>query len=91
MKKNYNKEMHLRCVVCGSDQHFEYNDDKSYVKCNLCNREYLGGYDELKEMNEALIADGIEELKKEVGADIKQEISDMFRNAFKGCKNITIK
>ena len=57
MRKSYNRSISLRCVVCGSTEHFEYNDDKTYVKCMLCNREYLGGEDELIEMNEAMIAD----------------------------------
>lgn len=83
--------MHLRCVICGSDSDFEYNDDKSYVRCKLCNKEYLGGYEELKAMNEALISDGIESLKEEVSEDIKKDITDMFKNAFKGSKYITFK
>ena len=91
MKNTYEKEMHLRCVICGSDNNFEYNDDKSYVKCKLCNKEYLGGYLELKEMNEALISDGIEKLKGEVAEDIKKSLADMFRDAFSGSKNISFK
>lgn len=91
MKKSYNRDIHLRCVVCGSDDHFEYNDDKSYVKCTLCNREYLGGYDELKEMNEAMIADEIEDLKKEFTKDAQAEITKMIKDAFKGNKHITFK
>ena len=55
MKKNYNKSIQLRCVVCGSDSDFEYNADKTYVKCAKCNREYAAGYDELVELNKGLI------------------------------------
>ena len=40
-----NKEytIKLRCATCGCEDHFEYNKDKSYVKCTFCNREYIGG------------------------------------------------
>lgn len=50
MKKEYSKDIELRCIVCGSDSHFEFNEDKTVVKCTLCNREYTGGYDELADL-----------------------------------------
>lgn len=25
----------LRCATCGRDSHFEYKEDKSYIKCIL--------------------------------------------------------
>ena len=49
MKTEYKGK--LRCATCGSDSHFETNDEKTYIKCTMCNREYLGGYDELLELN----------------------------------------
>ena len=55
MKKDYSKSIQLRCVVCGSADDFEFNEDKTYIKCAKCNREYLGGYDELVELNKSLI------------------------------------
>lgn len=91
MRKEYNRSISLRCVVCGSADHFEYNDDKTYVKCTLCNREYLGGMEELQEMNEAMIADEIESIKKDVAKDVEKEITEMFKNAVKGNKYITFK
>jgi hypothetical protein len=91
MKKSYNKELSLRCVVCGSDDHFEYNEDKTYVKCTLCNKEYLGGYDELVEMNKAMVAEEVESMKKEVAKDAKDEITKMLKDAFKGNKYISFK
>ena len=89
MKKKYDRSVSLRCVVCGSADHFEYNDDKSYVKCTLCNREYLGGLDELQEMNEAMIAEEVEAIKKEVIEDAEKEITDMFKKVLKGNKHIS--
>lgn len=91
MNKQYDKSISLRCVVCGSADHFEYNDDKTYVKCTLCNREYLGGLDELQEMNEAMIAEEVEAIKKEVTQDVEKELSDMIKKAFKGNKYISVK
>lgn len=91
MRKEYNRSISLRCVVCGSADHFEYNDDKTYVKCTLCNREYLGGMEELQEMNEAMIADEIESIKKDVAKDVEKEITEMLKNAVKGNKYITFK
>ena len=89
MKKKYDRSVSLRCAVCGSADHFEYNDDKSYVKCTLCNREYLGGLDELQEMNEAMIAEEVEAIKKEVIEDAEKEITDMFKKVLKGNKHIS--
>ena len=53
MKESY--EVILRCAICGSEDHFEFNEDKSYIKCTFCNREYLGGIDELKELNHEVL------------------------------------
>lgn len=91
MKKDYSKSIRLRCVVCGSDSDFESNEDKTYIKCTKCNREYLGGYDELVELNQALIDEEVEATKQEVKEDLEKEIHDMLKKAFKGNKYITIK
>ena len=88
MKKNYNRSISLRCVVCGSADHFEYNDDKTYVKCTLCNREFLGGQEELQEMNEAMITEEVESIKEEVSKDVAKELTEMFKQAFRGNKHI---
>ena len=90
MTKKYNKSIQLRCVVCGSDSDFEFNEDKTYVKCNKCNREYLSGYDELVELNKGLIEEGVEQTKREVAQDIREEINKMFRDAFKGNNHIKL-
>ena len=60
MDKNYNKSIKLHCITCGDDSSFECNDNKSYIKCTKCNREYFGGYDELVELNQAYIAQEID-------------------------------
>ena len=91
MKKDYSKSIQLRCVVCGSDSNFEYNEDKSYIKCTKCNREYLGGYDELVELNQSMIAEELEATKAEITADLNKDIHNMFKKAFKGNKYNKIK
>ena len=91
MRKKYERSIGLRCVVCGSAGHFEYNEDNTYVKCTLCNREYLGGQQELQEMNEAMIAEEMEAFKKDVTKDIEKEVRDMFKEVFRGSKYITFK
>lgn len=91
MKKDYNKTLQLRCVTCGDDSSFDFNEDKTYVKCTRCNREYFGGYDELVELNQEAINNEIEEVKKEVFEDLKTDVNKMFKDAFKGNKSIKFK
>lgn len=79
--------VNLRCATCGSEDHFEFNDDKSYVKCTMCNREYLGGIDELKELN----GEVIDEVKAQFAKDAKAYLQKELMKAFKGNKHIKIK
>ena len=87
MKDDYSKNITLRCVVCGSDSNFQFHEDKSYVKCLMCNREYTGGYDELVELNQQLIHEELEATKYEIIEDLKAD----FKKAIKGNKFIKIK
>ena len=77
----------LKCATCRSDSHFSFNEDKSYIKCTNCNREYLGGYDELMQLNQ----ETIDELKNEIAQDVKNEITQQLKEAFRGNKNIKFK
>ena len=86
MKKSYDRTIQLRCVVCGSDSDFEYNEDKTFIKCTKCNREYLGGYDEIVELNKDLIDEEVEHTKEEITRDVQDELDAMLKNAFKGNK-----
>ncbi len=90
MKDNYNKSIHLKCINCG-DTDFEFNDDKSWIKCNRCGKEYNGGYEELVVLNQENINQELEKTKEEVGKDLQKEISDMFKKAFKENRNIKFK
>ena len=91
MKQDYSKDIALRCIVCGSDCHFEFNEDKTFVKCTLCNREYKGGCDELVEFNQSLIQEELDATSEELIKDISTELTDSLKKAFRGNKNITIK
>lgn len=91
LKDNYDFSVQLRCMVCGREDSFEFNDDKSYVKCTNCGKEYHGGYDELVSCNEAFIEDAKEEILGEIKEDLQKEVDQMFKDAFKGSKFIKIK
>ena len=63
----------LRCDTCGSNSDFEYNEDKSYIKCVNCGREYYGGIEELKEYN----FEFLEEIKSMIKDDIINSIKNI--------------
>jgi len=85
MEKNYTGK--LICATCGSDSHFEFNEDKSYIKCTYCNREYLSGYDELLELNQ----ETVNNLKQQIAEEAKSEIINHLKDVFKDNKNIKIR
>ena len=73
IKKEY--PIKLRCATCDCDDQFEYNDDKSYIKCTFCNREYLGGIEELKELN----VDAFNDAKREREKDVVKQMQAMLK------------
>lgn len=91
MKDNYSYSIQLRCVVCGSEDHFYYNEDKSYIKCTNCGKEYFGGYDELVSCNHDQIDEVKEIAAEEVENDLQKELNKMLKDAFKGNKYIKFK
>lgn len=84
MEKHY--EGKLRCITCAGED-FEFNEDKSYVKCTTCGREYLGGYDELLQYNQ----DAQDEVMNRMKKDAEEMVRSEFEKVFKGLKNITLK
>ena len=60
-----------RCMECFEDR-FEWNDDKSYVRCKVCGREYKGGYNELVDLNRKYIEkNGPGKYKNDIAKTIK--------------------
>lgn len=83
MKKHYQER--LRCATCAGED-FEFNEDKSYVKCTTCGREYWGGYDELLQYNQD-VQDG---LMNQLEKDVEKKLKADLQKAFKGIKGIKI-
>lgn len=90
MKDKYSIHVQLQCATCGAEQ-FDFNDDKSFVKCRTCNREYQNGYDELVEFNQERIAMEKEQITQEITNDLKKDITKSIKDAFRGNKFIKIK
>jgi hypothetical protein len=87
MKKNYNRQISLRYITCG-DTDFETNDDKTWVKCVRCEKEYHGGYDELVQLNQATIDSEINKMKDDVAGDFKKDITDMLKKLLKEIRTL---
>lgn len=90
MQDSYNKNIQLRCLTCGQLS-FEFNEEKTWVKCINCGREYNGGYDELLELNQENINQELEESKEEILKDLKSDVQDMLGKALKGSKHLKFK
>jgi len=76
MKTEYN--IKLKFATCGSKEHFECSEDRSYVKCTMCGREYLEGIEEPKEHNKEVF----DEIKEEIVSEAKSERIEALKNAF---------
>lgn len=85
MKDSYDKSIKLVCITCG-DSNFDYNEDKTWIKCNRCDRHYDGGYDELVELNQENIDNELENTKSEIKADLQEDLNKIFKKAFKNRK-----
>lgn len=85
MKETYSVK--LRCATCGRDDQFEFNEDKSFVKCTFCNREYPGGIDELIELND----EAIDEVKDKIAHEAEEQIYSDLKKVFNGSKYIKFK
>lgn len=83
MKKYY--EAKLRCVTCAGVD-FEFNKDQSYIKCNTCGREYLGGYNELLEYNQDVQEDIFHQVQEDAEKIVKTELKKVFKEINKEIK-----
>lgn len=89
--EKYNRSVTLLCPTCGNSQLETQADDqeKEMIRCPSCDRTMTK--EELIRENGESIDANLDEMKEEVLKDVKKEFSDMFKNAFKGSKNIRIK
>lgn len=69
----------LICATCGQED-FDHNEDKSWVKCVNCDREYPGGIDELAEFNQTSIQDAVNEYGDSLVNDFAKKIESKFKN-----------
>ncbi|WP_156309384.1 hypothetical protein [Sphingobacterium endophyticum] len=68
----------LICATCGQSD-FDHNEDKSWVRCINCDREYPGGIDELAELNQANIQDAVNEYGDSLVNDFAKKIESKFK------------
>lgn len=86
--EKYNQKIVLLCPVCGNSE-MEHSEDSDIIKCISCGKESTK--DELIQDNGTSIELQVDEIKKEIVKDVKKEIDDMLKKAFKGNKNIRFK
>lgn len=83
LKKDYSRDIKLRCVVCGDTDGFKVDDNDQTIICEKCGCEYPGGEDELVELNQQLIDEEVEDIKAEVTKDVQKEFNKMIKSIFK--------
>lgn len=69
----------LNCPTCGQSD-FNHNEDKSYVKCNNCKREFHGGIDELAEFNQVEIENEVQKYGQALLDDFGKKLARDFKN-----------
>lgn len=79
-KKDYSRDVSLKCLTCGADYAFEVDEQTCHVTCHKCNRVYYGGEEELQHLNEVLIADEVESLSEELLSDFNDELTKALKN-----------
>jgi len=80
MKESYDRSVELICPVCGGKTFsFDNEIDDGDVTCIQCKKVFTR--DELNEANQENISVNLEEVKKEVVDDIKEEFKNMFKKS----------
>lgn len=72
----------LRCITCAGED-FEFNEDKSHMKCTKCGHEYLGGYNELLQCHQDAQDKARSRLKKDIEDMVKSELRKVVKEAKK--------
>lgn len=81
----YNRSIRLLCPTCGNSQLQVSDDSDEHIQCPSCVRHITK--DELVREN----GESIDATMDDVKAEITKDLSDMFKKAFKGSKNIRFK
>jgi DNA-directed RNA polymerase subunit RPC12/RpoP len=85
----YDRSISLMCPTCGHKE-FAYDESgEGPVRCTGCDREFTR--EELIAENGEVISGEVEALKPEILNDMRKEIRDTLKNAFKGSKHIRFK
>jgi DNA-directed RNA polymerase subunit RPC12/RpoP len=87
MKNEYDRTIRLRCATCGETDLFSINENKTYIKCERCGREYFDGENELIKLNQESIDIEVQQMRDEIKNDMRTAI----KSSFKGNKFITFK
>lgn len=87
---NLDRQVSLLCPTCGGKDFLSDNDDENgFVTCSQCERQLTRA--ELNAENSELIEENLNEIAIEAKKQIEAEMKKMFKNAFKGNKNIKFK
>ncbi|MDD2468945.1 MAG: hypothetical protein PHI97_33665 [Desulfobulbus sp.] len=89
--EKYDRSVTLLCPTCGNSQ-LETQDgdqEKEIIRCPSCDRTMTK--EELIRENGETIDASIDDIKKEVLLDVRNQISNMLKDSFKGSKNIKVK
>ena len=85
MKSKYEMSVPLVCKSCQSKDIY-LSEDKRFARCNQCQKEYPGGYDELVSVNQPRIDAELKKLQAKVVKDAEKEMNDMLKKALSGSK-----
>ncbi|WP_409149257.1 hypothetical protein [Sphingobacterium sp. BS-2] len=69
----------LYCPTCGQSD-FNHNEDKSFVKCNNCEREFHRGINELIEFNQTAIENEVQNYGQSLLDDFGKKLASRFKN-----------
>ncbi|SEI39987.1 hypothetical protein SAMN05216327_101243 [Dyadobacter sp. SG02] len=86
MKNKYQMSVPLVCKSCQSEDIY-LSEDKRFARCNQCQKEYPGGYDELVRANKLRIDAEMKKMQAKVVKDAEKKVDDMLKKAFGGGKN----
>lgn len=87
----YTRSLTLACPTCGCTTLEEVEGEEAEqttIRCPSCSRTMSKG--ELIRENGATIDAAVDEMKVGVMDDVRKEVHDMLKDAFKGSKNIRI-